>query len=944
MKLSVECPKCGKSYQVAEERVGSQARCSGCSHTFTLEMSVDETALPKAKPAPKTPDVEASRKPSGTSGSSQPGSGSGEPSSARSVRQIPPPPPGGSRSKSRQSGLLRAKPLETSSPRAVAQSAETAPPERVGHYVIKKKLGAGAMGEVYLAYDPNLDRQVAIKMLPPELAQDRGRWRRFLREARSAAKLHHSNVATVYLAGKADDRAFMAMELVDGGSLDEALAREGPMDWREATRAIRDAAAGLAAAHKIGLVHRDIKPANLMQTAEGVTKVVDFGLARARAEDTQLTRDGAILGTPAYMSPEQWKGKELDGRSDVYSLICTYYALLTGIPPFDAAALGALGYLHCHEPFPDPREIAGKLPDGACRVLVRGSAKDAGQRYQDAAELVAELDALLASPDDSLTSTCSWQALIAASAVNKAPMGPPSPASVPSDRLPVDVSPISRTARGEAVREGGVARSIGDTTDRLLRRAFGWLRTPAGLAASAAAGLITLLLGIVIYVSTNYGTVKIELSDPAPDVQVRVDGDSVGIAGREQPLKLKVGEHDLLVTSAGFETYSKSFTVKRGQEDVLRVSLVPKPKPPPAQLTVDVSGLDKQVTIDLGSGVTMELVLIPAGSFMMGSPDFEPDARDDEKPLHKVTITKPFYLGRYEVTQEQWQAVVGTNPSMFPGPKNPVDSVNWGDCQAFITKLNERLVNNGARFTLPTEAQWEYACRAGTTTRYSFGNDKAMLDGYAWIARNSHGRTHPVGQKESNAWGLYDIHGNVWEWCADWYRKDYYRQCLGNDPTGPLSGPWHVMRGGSRNNLPSYVGSAYRAGYPPANRHGDHGFRVAMTVGELQTGGSLEKSSPPSHPTLPGPPSDGEHTAPRAEPADNTPENGTSPPPADGSIPSSKIKIDKTLDLVTEMEFYDMPLLDVVEMLKMQYEIEIHPAFEARILAPLWEMGTHLPG
>jgi formylglycine-generating enzyme required for sulfatase activity len=239
-------------------------------------------------------------------------------------------------------------------------------------------------------------------------------------------------------------------------------------------------------------------------------------------------------------------------------------------------------------------------------------------------------------------------------------------------------------------------------------------------------------------------------------------------------------------------------------------------------------GPPKELTVDLGGGVKMEFVLIPAGSFIMG----HEKGVNDEKPVHKVTITKPFYLGRYEVTQEQWQAVMGNNPSVFEGPKNPVEVVSWNDCRDFLAKLNEKLRSGGAKFGLPTEAQWEYACRAGTTTRYSFGDDPARLDDYAWWGNNAQRTTHPVGQKKPNAWGLYDMHGNVWEWCADGYAEDYYAKSPAEDPVGPDSGASRVLRGGSWRDVvtPLAFRCAYRDNSRPDLRLSDSGFRVARTL------------------------------------------------------------------------------------------------------------------
>ena len=205
----------------------------------------------------------------------------------------------------------------------------------------------------------------------------------------------------------------------------------------------------------------------------------------------------------------------------------------------------------------------------------------------------------------------------------------------------------------------------------------------------------------------------------------------------------------------------------------------------------------KEIVVDLGGGVKLELVLIPAGEFMMGSGDsaeataalynqtfVKADAFKKEHPQHSVRITKPFYLGKYLVTQEQWEAVMGSNPSHFKGPKNPVEQVSWDDCQQFLEKLQQRQANTPGTFQLPTEAQWNTLC-AGSNTRYYFGNDEARLGDYAWFCENSDA-THPVGQKTPNAWGLYDMHGNVLEWCQDWEDAGYYARSPANDPTNLL--------------------------------------------------------------------------------------------------------------------------------------------------------------
>ncbi len=231
------------------------------------------------------------------------------------------------------------------------------------------------------------------------------------------------------------------------------------------------------------------------------------------------------------------------------------------------------------------------------------------------------------------------------------------------------------------------------------------------------------------------------------------------------------------------------------------------------------------LTLDLGKGVTMKLVRIRPGKFMMGSPNSEQGRNGNEGPQHEVTISKPFYMAVTEVTQAQYEAVMGTNPSANKGPTNPVERVSWDDAVLFCRKLSGK---TGKAFRLPTEAEWEYACRAGTKTRFSFGDSEGALGDYAWHKGNSSGASHPVGRKKPNAWGLYDMHGNVWEWCADWYGS--YPTGTSTDPQGATSGDGRVGRGASwlGYDTPS-VRCAYRSRDAPSNRNDNRGFRCAMT-------------------------------------------------------------------------------------------------------------------
>jgi len=220
----------------------------------------------------------------------------------------------------------------------------------------------------------------------------------------------------------------------------------------------------------------------------------------------------------------------------------------------------------------------------------------------------------------------------------------------------------------------------------------------------------------------------------------------------------------------------------------------------------------------------MNLVLIPDGEFMMGSPDSDDEASDWEKPRHTARITMPFYLGMCEVTQVEYEKVMGENPSYLKGAGNPVEQVSWYDPVEFCKRLSAK---EGKTYRLPTEAEWEYACRAGTTTLYSFGDDTASLEKYAWYEDNSDWKTHPVGQKKPNAWGLHDMHGNTWEWCADRWADDSYTASPMDDPPRAETGSGRVIRGGGWKDAIWDCRAANRSAFVPTGRLPHLGFRVA---------------------------------------------------------------------------------------------------------------------
>ncbi|MBC8351518.1 MAG: SUMF1/EgtB/PvdO family nonheme iron enzyme [Planctomycetes bacterium] len=766
-----------------------------------------------------------------------------------------------------------------------------------GRYQVEKTLGSGAMGEVYRALDTKLQRQVALKVPKREQNSNTELMERFLNEAQSAAKLSHRNLCPVYDTGAIDGCHYITMALVKGKPLSAFIQPDREIAQRTVAHLVRKLALALTAAHKEGVIHRDLKPDNIMVDQHSEPVIMDFGLARQLGgKDTErLSVNGAVIGTPAYMAPEQTLG-DTSHASDIYSLGVIFYELLTGKLPLklSGSLTEIVMQISGSEPC-EPTELRPDLDSRLREICLKMMAKQIEDRYDSMEDVAAALTKYLKSSSKQTTSETATvkkdDEALAQLFATTTPGAQSTRATTTQLKPPVIPPP-----RSDATRLSHVRASISDA----------WQNVPPTTrwtAAAAMAGML-MVLAIVIFIDGDRITVRVDIDEQLladGTVTLTVANQELEIAGLGETIKLRPGTHHFEVLRGDSRIKADEFTVVKNGDNVLRISILDGPVPSWPRGTTTATSLfgpnapsiakatfDEaqarahqqawadylDVPVKFTNSIGMKFSLIPPGEFLMGSPESSSFAGDSEKPQHWVRITKPFYISTTEVTQEQYELITGKNPSSHTDrgqnvpraprasravagkdtTQYPVESVTWAKAVSFCVRLGateDADTSLFGNYSLPTEAQWEYACRAGSSTEWHFGDDINRRKEYVSSSDGLEGGIRAVGVEKPNAFGLYDMHGNVSEWCADWYGP--YDAPTLIDPIGPAEGTFRVHRGGPWSATVFLARSAAREANKPKTP--TTGFRVVRAISAKPNSAELiasDRADPPRMPTSDG--------------------------------------------------------------------------------------------
>jgi len=677
--------------------------------------------------------------------------------------------------------------------------------KRVDIYTLLKKVGEGGMGTVYKAEDNRNGKIVAIKELDPQKAQIEDYRSRFSREERILTRLNHPNIVAPIKAFADEGTLYIAMEFVDGQSLDYKIRKiSGPIPFIHARDLMIKMLEGFSHAHDAGIIHRDIKPANILISDSGELKITDFGIAKITTGEDRTTAN-IKLGTLCYMSPEQLTTADVDVRSDIYSLGMTFYEMLAGVLPFTKDQRENPGALTLRisnsEPYPLPSIFYPHIPKRIEDIVMKMLEKDINKRYESLKEVLNELQQFdLSDPERTLMEeyekTVKFDPTILTQGKRSdSDMSATSASSSFRNKSPKEMTWEERQQRAKLLEE--------ELREKLRQKKAEEQRIIEEQKRKEEEELRR----------RKEERIRKEREKQEEDERVRIESEQ-----RRLEWVRKKAE----------EKAKKKKWVIRGVVSVIGISLI---------IFVYKGISDFLYGQWYDSELKNKFVLVEGGTFSMGSND----ETSDEEPIHGVIIGS-FLLGKIEVTQELWESVMGSNPSNFKGDKRPVERVSWNDVVEFCNKLSEKeglqkaysgsgdnvtcdFNSNGYR--LPTEAEWEYAARGGKKSKgytYSGSND---IDAVSWYRNNSGSTTHEVGTKQPNELGIFDMSGNVWEWCWDWYGD--YTSTSQTNPKGANAGSNRVIRGGGWSNYAGYCRVANRGNDIPGFRYYDLGFRLVRT-------------------------------------------------------------------------------------------------------------------
>jgi len=677
--------------------------------------------------------------------------------------------------------------------------------QQLGQYTLISKLGEGGMAAVYRAHQTSVNRDIAIKVIESRLASSPEFVHRFEREAQTIASLDHPHILKVFDFGRQGDLLYLVMDIKTGGSLSTLIRGGLSLDY--ALRLMQQIAEALDYAHEQGIIHRDLKPQNVLLDTRGNGFLTDFGIAKAiQGETTALTHSGMVMGTPAYMAPEQWQNRGIDARVDLYAFGIMIYEMLTGQVPFQADTPFQLMHAHIYEAPRPVRTLRPDYPPAVESVITQMLAKDPNQRFPTAQAMVAALRYALSN-----------QLFTGEMSVSGAlPLAP----STPARRFPLPLILGGLTLLIVLVgvvillasRSGGSAANL-----------------PAPASDTAIAVLPTLTPSTTPTLLPDLLTLTkqaVELTSLA-DVMTR-ETDRRATAANMTQTAQRIAETKL----------ANQNTREAAQATILALSYTPTATPthtatatatptstwtPTATATLTETAL---ATISANQRWTslsksfdgVEMMLVPPGCFKMGSTT----GAEDERPVTKICFDKPFWIDKTEVTQADFKRLDGLASfgSGFTGDLRPVEQISWFEAADYCLSRNGRL---------PTEAEWEYAARGPDGLEYPWG-DTYVAENVA-RSETTDKQTAEVGTLPAGAsWvGALDMSGNVWEWVNSLYRPYPYRAEDGREDPDNASGA-RVARGGSWfYSYTSEFRAASRHSDSPNARFHNYGFRCARS-------------------------------------------------------------------------------------------------------------------